>query len=106
MKCELCGKTLEIVEIDQAENNVWVACPEFNSETEDADEHTSYPESPCNIVALAEISSLCDTYTIAKLLPDKLRKILFEDPNLSGKEVQEITDDDLADCVARFLKNS
>jgi len=44
LKCDLCGRKLELVEIDPAEKILWVACPVFYAgEAEDADEHSSYP---------------------------------------------------------------
>ncbi len=38
-KCEVCGKKMEITEIDRAENIAWVCCPEF---FEGNDEHDSF----------------------------------------------------------------
>jgi hypothetical protein len=37
--CELCGKYLELHEIDRAENIGWLSCPEYLN---GHDEHTSY----------------------------------------------------------------
>jgi hypothetical protein len=38
--CELCGKPLEISELDRAENLAWFSCPDYMAGN---DEHTSYP---------------------------------------------------------------
>ena len=39
-KCEICGKKMEITELDKALNIAWFCCPKF---FEGDDEHDSYP---------------------------------------------------------------
>ena len=39
LKWEVCGKKMEITEIDKAEGIAWVSCPEY---MEGNDEHDSY----------------------------------------------------------------
>lgn len=61
LKCDLCGRKLELVEIDPAEKILWVACPVFYAgEAEDADEHSSYPieVEDVNIVGVSEVAEM------------------------------------------------
>jgi|GEM_PF-1017292 len=58
LKCEVCGRKLELVEIDPAEKILWVACPKYYYDGED--EHSSYPihVENVNIVGVSEVAEI------------------------------------------------